>query len=131
MPRATWRLLQGEPVIEIVLTMTQGKKRITRTLLADTGAGNAYSTFELVLDEQDCLACGGKKARTANLGGAFSGTFNRFRLRVEIPQLQFNDRVFAVGIPAMPALDGIAGFRFLNRFSYGNFGNAGEFSLES
>jgi hypothetical protein len=25
---------------------------------------------------------------------------------------------------------GIAGFRFLNRFTYGNFGNAGEFGLE-
>jgi hypothetical protein len=38
----------------------------------------------------------------------------------------------AVGVPNAPkGLDGIAGFRFLNRFTYGNFGNALEFGLET
>jgi hypothetical protein len=37
----------------------------------------------------------------------------------------------AVDVPAVPAgLDGLAGFRFLNRFSHGNFGDPGQFGLE-
>jgi hypothetical protein len=51
---------------------------------------------------------------------------------VEIPLLGFNDDVLAVGIAKPPiALDGLAAFRFLNRFTYGNFGNRGEFGLET
>lgn len=129
MARARWPLLRGEPIIEVVLTLNQGRKT-TRTLLADTGAGNAYSSFDLLLNEHDCIAYGGKKAQTVQLGGAYSGFFPRYRLRIEIPQLQFSARVFVVGIPGMGALDGIACFRFLNRFTYGNFGNIGAFALE-
>jgi hypothetical protein len=37
----------------------------------------------------------------------------------------------AVDVPAVPAgLDDLAGFRFPNRFSYGNFGDPGQFGLE-
>jgi hypothetical protein len=131
MARARWPLLRGEPIIEVVLTLKQGSTKTTRTLLADTGAGNAYSSFELLLDEQDCIACGGKKAQTVQLGGAYSGTFPRYRLRVEIPQLQFSGRVLVVGVPGLAGLDGIAGFRFVNRFTYGNFGDPREFGLET
>jgi hypothetical protein len=36
------------------------------------------------------------------------------------------------GVPANPpGLEGIAGFRFLNRFTYGNFGNPAEFGIET
>jgi hypothetical protein len=35
-------------------------------------------------------------------------------------------------VPANPqGFEGIAGFRFLNRFTYGNFGNPAEFGLET
>jgi hypothetical protein len=105
---------------------------VTRILLADTGAGTNQASFEMLLDEQDCLRCGAKPAQTVGLGGAYVGSFPRYRLRVAIPQFNFDSRVFVVGVPRTPAgLDGIACFRFLNRFAYGNFGNAGEFGLET
>jgi hypothetical protein len=44
--------------------------------------------------------------------------------------LDLSATVHAVGVPtAPPGLDGIACFRFLNRFTYGNFGNPNEFGL--
>jgi hypothetical protein len=131
MARAQWPLLNDQPIIQVALAQAQSGKKTTRTLLADTGAGTAQSGFELLLDEHDCLLCGGKPAQTVYLGGAYSGAFPRFRIRVEIPQLKFGARLFVVGVPSAPTgLDGIACFRFLNRFTYGNFGNAGEFGLD-
>src|SRR5437868_14732726 len=59
MPRVQWPLLHGHPVIEVVLTLVQSGQQTTRTLLADTGAGRAYSPFELILKDSDCLLCGG------------------------------------------------------------------------
>ena len=36
-----------------------------------------------------------------------------------------------VGVPSVPpGFDGIACFPFLNRFTYGNFGDSGQFGLE-
>ena len=35
------------------------------------------------------------------------------------------------GTKMLVHLDGIAGFRFLNRFTFGNFGNPSEFGLET
>ena len=99
--------------------------------LADTGAGTAKAAFELLLDEHDCLLCGGKAAQTVGLGGAYAGSFPRYVIRVEIPKLNFDARVFAVGVPIVPTgLDGIACFRFVNRFTYGNFGDPAAFGLE-
>lgn len=99
---------------------------LTRVLLADTGAGNSQDPVELLLGEQDCHAC-----RSVALGGAYAGVFNVYSVRVFVPGLTFHDQVRAVGVTTPPAgFDGIACFRFLNRFSYGNFGNPGEFGLE-
>ena len=58
MARAQWPLVGNRPVIEVVLTLAQGGQKVNRTLLADTGAGNAQSAFEFLLDENDCLLCG-------------------------------------------------------------------------
>jgi hypothetical protein len=46
--------------------------------------------------------------------------------------LVFDAPLRVVGVPANPqGFEGIAGFRFLNRFTYGNFGNPAEFGLET
>ena len=115
----------------MVLTATADGKQQPRVLLADTGAGSAGSRFELLLNEADCLLCGTPLASPATLGGAYTGTHPAFLVRVQIPELGFDEEVSVVGIPSGPrGLDGIACFRFLNRFTYGNFGDAGEFGLE-
>ena len=102
-----------------------------RDVLADTGAGLSQSVFELVLTEADCLSSGGISMMRAQLGGAFTGWFPVYSLRVQIPQLGFDDDAEVVGVPAFPCgVDGIAGFRFLNRFTYGNFGDQRQFGLE-
>lgn len=131
MARAQWSLTHNRPVIEITLSLALGGAKVSRTLLADTGAGNTLSSFELILDENDCLLCAGKASHMIALGGAYAGLYPLYVVRVEIPLLGFTRNASAVGVPNPPAsLDGIACFRFLNRFSYGNFGNAGEFGLE-
>jgi hypothetical protein len=131
MARAQWPLKNDRPTIEIELTLAVGGKKVTRTLLADTGAGNRQSAFELLLDENDCLLAGGKPTQSIPLGGAYSGTFPLYLIRVQIPLLGFDDDVPAIGASTVPmGLDGVACFRFLNRFAYGNFGSAGEFGLE-
>lgn len=105
---------------------------MTRTLLADTGAGGRRDPFELILDEADCLMCGAKPSASVNLGGSYAGPHSRYGIRVAIPQLNFSRGVFVLGVANTPVgFDGIACFRFLNRFTYGNFGNPGEFALET
>jgi hypothetical protein len=132
MARAQWPLFSGRPVIQVALTLSQSGKKTIRTLLADTGAGAAHSAFALIIEEHDCVLCGGQLAQTVQLSRAYSGRFPRYRLRVEIPQLAFDRHVFVVGVPTPPAsLDGIACFPFVNRFTYSNFANAGEFGLET
>jgi len=131
MPRALWPLTVGRPVIEIVLTLAQGGHKSTRTLLADTGAGAMHAPFEMLLDESDCLLCNGTVTQTVTLGGAYTSTYPIYLIRVEVPSLQFDHDLLAVGVPNPPAgLDGIACFRFLNRFTYGNFGDRLAFGLE-
>ncbi|MSQ94305.1 MAG: hypothetical protein EXR98_07085 [Gemmataceae bacterium] len=132
MARAQWPLQHGRPIIEIVLTLAQGAQKVTRRLLADTGAGAMHDPFDIVLDEVDCLMCGGKPSKMVPLGGSYSGTHPIYVIPIGIPSLGFRDSLFAVGVAAPPAgFDGIACFRFLNRFTYGNFGNANEFALET
>jgi hypothetical protein len=88
--------------------------------------------FELIVHEDDCLRCGGIPLEPITLGGAYVGTFPVYLLMVQIPTLGFAQNVWAVGVPsARAADDGIACFRFLNRFQYGNFGDPGVFGLES
>jgi hypothetical protein len=100
-------------------------------LLADTGAGTRNSGFELILDETDCLLCGGNPLQAVTLGGAFIGVFPTYLLAVQIPALGFAKNLRAVGVSSIGStFDGLACFGFLNRFHYGNFGNAGVFGLE-
>lgn len=134
MPRICWPLQAGCPIIQMTLTRSDGTQAITRTLLADTGAGSLSAPFELVLSTSDCQQFRWRPLGTVRLGGAFAGAFPVYSLRVEIPALQWVRVVAAVAVPiaSLPsALDGIAGFRFLNSFTYGNFSNPSQFCLES
>jgi hypothetical protein len=50
---------------------------------------------------------------------------------VRIPALNFDEPVPAVGVSQVPhGFDGIAGFKFLSRFHYGNFGTPDQFGLD-
>ncbi len=132
MPRATWPLLQGRPRIQVALPLPAGGGALIRDLLADTGAGKTRARFELILAESDCLLCGATPFSLVLLGGAYSGSFPVYLLRVQIPSLGFDSDLRAVGVATVPAgFAGIACFSFLNRFTYGNFGNPAEFGLET
>jgi hypothetical protein len=115
----------------VVLTLAGGGQQVTRDLLADTGAGTTNAGFELLLEESDCLLCGGIPARPIVLGGAYMGSHPVYLVRVQVSGLAFDHHLRVVGVSAPPSgLDGIACFRFLNRFTYGNFGDPGQFGLE-
>jgi hypothetical protein len=132
MPRVQWALRHGRPHVEIVLTVAASGQPFPRTLLADTGAGPQTAAFQLILDESDCLVCGGSPVQSILLGGAYTGFFPIYRLPVQLPALGFNQDLFAVAVPSAPAgFDGIACFSFLNGFTYGNFGDPKQFGLES
>jgi len=131
MLRVQWPLRQGRPCVEVVLTLAPGGQPCPRTLLADSGAGSQTAKFEFILAEDDCLLCGGVALPGVTLSGAYLGAFPIYDLPVEVPALGFDQRLSAVGVPAVPAgFDGIACFRFLNRFTYGNFGDPSQFGLE-
>ena len=50
---------------------------------------------------------------------------------VQIPALAFDDSVPVVGVSSLPrGFDGIACFKFLRRFNYGNFGNPDCFGID-
>jgi len=132
MPHVQWQLRRGRPCLEIVLTQPQGGRPYPRTLLADTGAGSQAVSIDLILDEHDCLLCGVVLYPPIRLGGAYAGSFLVYELRIQIPAFGFDQAARAVGIASTPAgFNGIACFRFLNRFTYGNFGDPGQFGLES
>jgi hypothetical protein len=59
-------LVHVRPVIEIMLRLAQGGQKVVRTFLADTGAGRKNAPFEILLDENDCLLCGGKPLKSAS-----------------------------------------------------------------
>ena len=131
MPRVQWPLWQNRPRVQVALTLTATGQFLPRTLLADSGAGARHARFELILDETDCLHCGNVTRSSVFLGGAYRGLFRIYHIPVQIPALGFAQRIHAVGIPSVLAgFDGIACFRFLNRFTYGNFGDPGQFGLE-
>jgi hypothetical protein len=129
MPRVTWPLKNGHPCVTVVLTLADGTE-VDAELLADTGGGSANSAFDLVLPEDECLLCGGVAASTVTLTGAYEGTFPRFVLRARVPALGFDEELFVVGVPSVVDFAGLACFRFLNRFGYGNFGDPTLFGLE-
>lgn len=131
MPRVQWPLRHGRPCVEVALTLARGGQLIPRILLADTGAGTRTDPFQLILDEDDCLLCGGLAGTSVTLGGAYVGSFPLYDIRVQVPALGFDQNLRAVGVPSLPAgFDGIACFGFLNRFTYGNFGDPNQFGLE-
>ena len=124
MPRVLWPLRRGRPCVEVMLSLTPGGQPLPRTVLADTGAGARSSPFQLILDEDDCLLCGGIPLQSVTLRGAYAGSFPIYDLLVRIPALGFDQHVHAVGVPSFPVgLAGIACLAFLDRFTYGNFGN--------
>ena len=91
MPSAQWPLSRGRPIIEVTLTLAQGGQPIVRRLIADTGAGTLHSRSELLLDEHDCVLCGGTPMKAVVLGGAYVGSFPAYALQVGIPVLGFNE----------------------------------------
>jgi hypothetical protein len=100
-------------------------------LLADTGAGTQRCPFELILDELDCLRCGGLPGKWIVLRGAYRGHFRLYDVDVQLPALGFAQNIRVVGVPSVtPGFDGNAAFPFLKRFTYGNFGDPGQFGLE-
>jgi hypothetical protein len=118
--------------LEVVLTLVTGGQAFPRTLLADTGAGSLTSCIDFILDEGDCLLCGGLVGHSVNLSGAYVGSFPLYDLPVQLSALGFAKNLRAVGAPSISGtFDGIACFSFLNRFQYGNFGNPGAFGLEA
>jgi hypothetical protein len=83
------------------------------------------------LDEQDCLICGGTFVQRTQLSGAIAGLYPIYGVRVQVPQLGFDRNIEVVCVSRFPAgFDGYAAFRFLNRFTYGNFGDPSQFGLE-
>jgi hypothetical protein len=131
MPTAQWSLQNERPQIQVALSLLRDGQDLVRRLVADTGAGSRQSVFQLILAENDCLQCGGILMGRVQLGGAYSGWFPVYLVRVRIPQLNFDEPVPTVGVSQVPqGFDGIAGFKFLDRFQYGNFGNPDHFGLD-
>ncbi len=99
MPRIEWPLRHGRPCVEVILTLAQSGQPLPRILLADTGAGSQLAGFELILDEDDCLLCGGIPATSVLLAGAYSGSFPTYVLSIRLAGLSFDlpasDRRFA------------------------------------
>lgn len=131
MPRVLLPFQHGRPCVQMEFTPKRVGQPFTRTLLADTGAGSYRSPFELILEENDCLQCGALAGFKVSLSGAYKGQFWVYNLPVRLPTLGFHQHLRAVGVPSISiAFDGIACFRFLNRFTYGNFGDPNQFGLE-
>ena len=132
MPRKTWPLRNNRPAVRVLLTETHSGQPLLRDLLADTGAGSARAGIQLLLADSDCLLCGSALSYAVTLGGAYAGSFPVYMVRVRIPDLGFDQSVATVGVASCPRhFDGIACFRFLNHFTYGNFGDPREFGLET
>jgi hypothetical protein len=135
MPRVTWPLEHDRPVIHVQFVETASGHRETRVLLADTGAGGLYAPFELIVRASDCQRYMGlRSSDDVVLGGAIIGTYPIYAVQMEIPALAVarRVRVAAVSDTACPAgMDGIACFRFLSSFAYGNFSNRRQFGLET
>lgn len=130
MPSVRWALVRERPAIRITLQLKTGQT-VERTLLSDTAAGSLRAGFELVIRESDSVTAGEQFAASVTLGGAYTGVFPVHWIRVAIPAIQFTGRVRAVSVPNVPpGFDGIACFRFLNRFHYGNSGDPRQFGLE-
>ena len=135
MSRVTWPLERNRPIVQVQFVDTASGHTITRTLLADTGARSLDAPFELILSASACQQYMViQSSDDVALGGAIVGTYPIYAVQVEIPELTVARRVRVVAVPdtACPAgLDGIACFRFLASFTYGNFGDRQRFGLEA
>jgi hypothetical protein len=73
-------------------------------LLADTGAGSRIGRFQLILDEADCLLCGGTPLLPVTLGGAYKQFLaernRRPPLRIHIYAIAKNEAAFAARFAA-------------------------------
>jgi hypothetical protein len=90
--------------------------------------------MDLILSDADGRRFGVGSAGTLRLGGAFTGRFPAIWVTVSIATLGFSGLCIAVAVPSslLPfQLQGIACFRFLNQFTYGNFGDQDQFGLET
>ena len=131
MPRVNWPHVRNRPAIEVALVDPLSGNLQMRTLLADSGAGSAFAPFELILPEDDCLLFAVDDGELIRLRGAFAGEFRTYAVPVEVPSLHFTAVITAVGVESVPSgFEGIAGFRFLNRFTFGNFGDNRAFGIE-
>ena len=130
MPAVQWPLHMGRPMIEVDLSLPSPPHVATCRLVADTGAGSEHAVFQLIMDEQDCLAFGGVPLGRVQLRGAYVGVFPLYLVQVGIARLHFDEFVEVVGVGHPPSgFDGIACFKFLDRFHYGNFAKSGFFGL--
>ncbi len=133
MPRQTWLLQNEVPVIEVLLREPFTGFWSNRTLLADTGAGPRHAPFEIVLSHADIAKFSEQELGSAGVSGAIHGKLLIYKVFLEIPGLGLSQHVRALSAPAaslLAGLDGIAAFRFLNLFIYGNFGSPAHFGLE-
>lgn len=134
MPRFLWPLQNGQPVVSLYLRDVETGVLSPRTLLADTGAGDASTSVELILSQRDGEQFGQEWVGIAQAGGFVRGNFEIQLVPITIPVLKVSRLAAALLIPAteLPqGLDGIAGFRLLNAFAYGNFGDSKRFGLET
>ncbi|HEX5269720.1 MAG TPA: hypothetical protein VFW33_04490 [Gemmataceae bacterium] len=131
MPRVLWALHNDRPGVWVQLAPAAPGLPLTRVLLADTGAGNLNTPFELLLRDTDCLLCGGTPLGTVNLARAYRGLHPVYRLKILIPAVGFDKYLRVIGVVSPPTgFDGNACLSFLSRFNHGNFGLANQFGLE-
>jgi hypothetical protein len=102
MPRAVWARLKIRPRIQIETILIANEQQVTRNLIADTGAGSSRATVDLIMEELDCVLCGGVPSVSTALGGAYTGTFPVYNVRVQIPTLNFDGILRVVGVPNVP-----------------------------
>jgi hypothetical protein len=121
----------GCPCVRVLLALKAGGPALPLFVQADTGAGTSNSGFDLILRESDCQLGVGVAVSSYVLSGALTGSFPVHLLQVLIPELKIDRFLHVVAVPATtPGFDGVASFQFLNRFTYGNFGDPGQFGLE-
>jgi hypothetical protein len=132
--RVLWPLEKGQPIVRLYLREPRTGILLPRTLLADTGAGSAQVPIELVLSENDVARFGERGTTRMVSSGAIRGEFPTASVWIELPTLDVSRPVAVMTVPfaQLPQdLDGIVTYRFLNSFTFGNFGDKTQFGLET